>query len=228
MTHCTAKQLIAFETRIKDLWESGDLRYLLHLSGGNEEPLISLFQHIKPGDWVFGSHRSHYHYLLCGGTEEQLEREIREGRSMFLYGRFPPGRFPSTINPQPSTSLITSSVLAGVCGIAAGVAWTIKNGTPREAHSPVVEMPHVWCFVGDGAEDEGHFYEVLRFVDGHNLPCTFIIEDNDRSVDTSKVQRRGCDDVFFPQWSPTVIRYHYKPTYPHAGSGCKHTIKFKN
>jgi hypothetical protein len=28
-------------------------------------------------------------------------------------------------------------------------------------------------------------------------------------------------------WPECVRRYHYKPVYPHAGSGCKFHIKFK-
>jgi hypothetical protein len=50
-------------------------------------------------------------------------------------------------------------VLAGTGGIAAGGAWQLKE-----------------CFIGDGAEEEAHFYESVLFVQGNELPCTFIIE----------------------------------------------------
>jgi len=75
-----------------------------------------------------------------------------------------------------------------------------------------------YCFVGDGASDEGYFVEALRLVSGRNLPCTFIIEDNDRSVGTRRKDRYGFD----PLWSMVVskrhlIYYTYEPTQPHAG-----------
>ena len=63
MNHANREQLIAFEHRIKALWEEGELRYLLHLCGGNEDQLIEIFSRMKEGDWIFSTHRSHYHAL---------------------------------------------------------------------------------------------------------------------------------------------------------------------
>lgn len=223
MNHCTKEQLIAFENQVKELWEAGDLPYLIHLCGGNEDPLIEIFKEIQPGDWVFSTHRNHYHALLSGMAPNELLEKIKRGDSMFVFGGGENIQ-PSTFNAQPSmpVKFLTSSVLAGTCGIAAGVAHTIKQSTlnPQLSTRP----PHVWCFIGDGAEDEGHFYEAVRFVNSHQLPCTFIIEDNNRSVDTDRAGRH-------PYWpgelGGCVKRYHYTPTYPHAGSGCKHQIVFK-
>ena len=200
MNHMTAAELIDFVARVQHLWESGELPFLVHLCGGNENELISIFSEVKEGDWIFSSHRAHYHYLLAGGSTGRLEQLIRDGRSMFVFDR--------------ERNFLTSSVLGGTCAIAAGVAWQLKQD----------ESPNrVWCFLGDGAEEEGHFYESVLFVQGNNLPCTFVIEDNDRSVDTNKAQRRGGAEI---AWPPCVRRYHYKPTWPHAGSGCKHHITF--
>jgi len=195
----TAHDLINFELRIRRLFAEGKLPYLIHLCGGNETQLIEIFKEIHPQDWVFSTHRSHYHYLLHGGDPDALEQMIRDGRSMFVF--------------DLSRNFYSSSVLAGTCGIAAGVAQTLAEaGNPRK----------VWCFLGDGAEDEGHFYEAVNYVDGKNLPCTFIIEDNDRSVDTTKSQRgRGMIG-----WPSCVRRYCYKPTYPHGGAGLKQIVSF--
>lgn len=194
-------QLIAFETRIKDLWEAGELPYLLHLCGGNESLLAQIFQDVKTGDWIFSTHRAHYHYLMAGGDPDHLEAMIRRGDSMFVFDK--------------RINFLCSSVLAGTCCIAAGVARAIKDAGGSE---------RVWCFLGDGAEDQGHFYEAVAYVEGHGLPCRFIIEDNDRQVDTDKATRRG---TFEMTWPSCVTRYHYRPTYPHAGSGCKHHIQFR-
>lgn len=196
----TKEELIAFEWHVKRLWEAGELPFLLHLCGGNEDQLIEIFREVKQGDWIFSSHRSHYHYLLAGGSENVLLEKIKEGRSMFVFSK--------------CLNFLTSSVLAGTCCIAAGVAHTLKEEGSEN---------RVWCFLGDGAEDEGHFYEAVCFVQGMNLPCTFIIEDNDRSVDTARA-RRGRFQI---NWPSCVRRYHYTPTYPHAGSGCRHHIEFK-
>ena len=195
----TKADLIAFEDRIKALWESGELPYLIHLCGGNEDQLIEIFREVKPGDWIFSGHRSHYHYLLAGGDPDRLEDMIRRGSSMFVFDK--------------GLNFLTSSVLAGTCCIAAGVAHQLKaEKSPNK----------VWCFLGDGAEDEGHFYEAVCYVQGEGLPCEFVVEDNDRSVDTS----RGGRGRYQVRWPDCVRRYHYTPTYPHAGSGCAHHITF--
>jgi hypothetical protein len=83
----------------------------------------------------------------------------------------------------------------------------------------------VWCLIGDGAEDEGHAYEAIRYVDGWELPCTFAIFDNDRNVSASRQERRG--GAFGFCWPDCVARYHYTPTYPHSGTGTPGWLKFK-
>lgn len=204
MNHCTAEQLIAFEARVKEHWEAGDIPYLTHLAGGNEQQLIDIFTRINPGDWIFASHRCHYHALLAGWAPEDLLRKILAGKSMFLYSK--------------KLNFVSSAIVGGNCGIAAGMALSLR----RKGLSN-----RVYCFIGDGAEDSGHLYEAVRFVQGHGLLCEFIIEDNDLSVETTKAQRRGEFSEDFRWPDPYVERYTYTPTFPHAGSGTKHRIEFK-
>ena len=202
MIRTSREELIAFEDRIFDPFEAGELPYLVHICGGQEDDLLRIFEDIDPGDYVFSTHRTHYHYLCAGGNPDELERKIRAGDSMFVYSR--------------DLNFFSSSILAGCAGIAAGVAMSMKmRGDDRR----------VWCFIGDGAEDEGHFYEAVMFVHGHDLPCTFVVEDNDRSVASSKKLRRGTS---IPHaWPSCVTRYHYTPTYPHASTGSGKVVAFK-
>jgi pyruvate dehydrogenase E1 component alpha subunit len=202
MNYVSAEDLRNFELRISQLWEAGDLPYLLHLCGGNEEWLVDFFLQVEEGDWIFSTHRNHFHALLSGVNAEKLEQCIREGDSMFVFDR--------------ERNFFTSSILAGTACIAAGIAWALKEEGSKN---------RVWCFLGDGAEEEGHFYEAVLMVAGHDLPCTFVIESNDRSVETSILERlpRGTRI----DWPACVVRYHYQPIYPHAGNGCKTMITFK-
>jgi pyruvate dehydrogenase E1 component alpha subunit len=205
----TAQDLIEFESGIRELWEAGRLPSLVHLCGGNEQQLIDIFSEIKEGDWIFSTHRTHFHALLAGIDRELLKQKILSGDSMFVYSR--------------KHNFLCSAVLAGCCGIAAGVAWQIKD--KWEYSDSGIYRPRVWCFIGDGGEEEGHFYEAAMFVEANDLPCTFIIEDNNRSVDTSREHRRGAAKGLEHLFK-CVRRYHYTPTYPHAGSGCRFKIEF--
>ncbi len=215
----TAQSLIEFESGIRELWETGELPSLVHLCGGNEQQLIDIFSEIKEGDWIFSTHRTHYHALLAGIEPELLIQRIKEGDSMFVYSK--------------QHNFLCSAVLAGCCGIAAGVAWELHRywldvTVTRQIILPngtLKPEPHVWCFIGDGGEEEGHFYEAAMFVEANDLPCTFIIEDNNRSVDTPRDARRGSANGLEHLFK-CVRRYHYTPTYPHAGSGCSFKIEF--
>jgi len=99
-----------------------------------------------------------------------------------------------------------SAIIGGTPAIAAGIAWALKRKGSKK---------RVWCFVGDGTEDSGHFYEAVRYVDGWDLPCTFVVENNDRSVESTNAERWGKRGKYI--WnSPNVVKYDYEITYPHA------------
>jgi pyruvate dehydrogenase E1 component alpha subunit len=198
----TKKELIEFEKQIAERFDNGEIPYLTHLSGGNEDVLIEIFKLIGEGDYVFSTHRSHYHYLLHGGSPNDLEQKILNGKSMFVFNR--------------SLNFFALSIVAAAPSIAAGVAWALKRKGSRQK---------VWCFIGDGAEEEGHFYEAVRYVEGWNLPCMFIVENNDRSVSSCCKERRGNCNW---EWNQACVKYyHYTSTYPHGGSGTNKWLEFK-
>ena len=202
----TTEKLISVERKFAQEFEQGLINCPLHLSGGNEIALIALFESIKPMDYIFSNHRSHYHYLLKGGGLKKLRAEIYGksegmcngmGRSMHLY--------------DPSINFYTSAIIGGTPAIAIGVALGIKH-----AYKNKKTCPHVWCFVGDGTEDTGHFMEAVRFGQSRALPLTFIVEDNDRAVESTKAQRWH---NYKPVQASNVIRYSYKAMFPHVGIG---------
>ena len=185
-------ELISFEDEIGDLYLANKLPFLFHLSGGNEKELISIFENIDENDYVISNHRNHYHALLHGIPPEVVKNRILNGQSMFIYDR--------------KRNFFCSAIIGGTPAIAAGIAWALKRKGSKQK---------VWCFIGDGTEDNGHLYEAIRYTDGWDLPCTFIIENNDRSVEASNSERWGKAADY--EWnSPSVIKYKYKITYPHA------------
>ena len=198
----TVESLKEFEENLKLLFEEGKINAPLHLGGGNELQLIEIFRNIKENDYVLGTHRAHFHYLLKGGNPQVLLDEILglptgicggKGRSMHLY--------------DEKLRFYTSAIVAGVVPIAAGIALNIKKKKLDE---------YVWCFVGDGAEDQGSFVESVRFGISRNLPVTFVIEDNNLSITSTKQQR-------WNNWQPiksrNIIRYDYVRKWPHCGIG---------
>ena len=111
-----------------------------------------------------------------------------------------------------SLNFISSGIVGGTCAISVGLALGIKHKWKNRKG----ESPHVWAFVGDGAEDTGNFAEAVRFGVARQLPLTFVIEDNDLAVESTKRDR-------WHNWprfnSPNIIRYNYKRRYAHVGVG---------
>lgn len=190
------QQLVNFSQRVADRYKKENLRVTFHLSGGNEKQLIDIFKQIKEGDYVISTHRNHYHALLHGIPEKELEDKIASGRSMYIYDR--------------KRNFFCTAIIGGGVAIAAGIAFALKRKKSSQK---------VWCFIGDGTEDNGHLYEAARYVDGWDLPCTYIIEDNRRSVDASVPDRWGKDTR--PTHPKCVQRYYYNPIFPHIRTEAK-------
>lgn len=185
----TAERLIDFEARVKAAAERGEVKGPVHLSGGNEEQLLEVFRSVKEGDWCFSTWRNHYHALLHGLPEEYVWSEIIAGRSISLN--------------SPYHRFYTSAIVGGCLPIAVGVAAGIKRQHLER---------HVWCFVGDMAASIGTFMDAQSYAMGHNLPITFVIEDNGYSTNTPTAETWGEG----ANWN-IVHHYKYTRTGPHVG-----------
>ena len=186
-----ASDLILFEAEIAEAFNAGKIRAPVHLSGGNEEDLIGIFERVRPEDWVFSTWRSHYHCLLKGVPPARLKADILAGKSITL--------------TYPEHRIVTSAIVGGILPIALGVALAIKRAGGKEK---------VWAFVGDMASQTGAFSEVSRYAFGHNLPLMLVVEDNGISVctDTEEVWRAL-------NFADADRAYGYKLPWPHAGAG---------
>jgi len=165
------KELIAFENDVRELFLDKRIRFPCHLSGGNEDALLGLFEEVKPEDWVFSTHRNHYHALLHGFGPDKLKEWLCTYGSMHVYG----------------DGFFTSGIVGGILPIALGVALGIKRNRGKN---------HVWCFIGDMAGYTGMFSECLTYAEGHKLPITFVVEDNSFSVNTPTKEAWGTGHGF--------------------------------
>ena len=189
----TAEELIAFEKEIADAFEAKAISGPIHLSGGNESELLRIFRDISPDDWIFSTYRSHYHALLHGINPRWLRQRIVGGHSMNIMNR--PHHF------------FTSAIVGGTLSIAVGTAAALKlQGSERK----------VWCFIGDMASTTGQFHEAHQYACGHDLPITFVIENNGLSTNTPTAATWGGPCT---QAGRKIINYSYERTYPHTGIG---------
>ena len=86
----------------------------------------------------------------------------------------------------------------------------------------------VYCFLGDMAFRTGISHESIIYSISMDLPITFIIEDNGKSVGTPTEEswgNIGTESLFeiykqlSLQSSADILYYNYEITYPHSGTG---------
>ena len=196
MKKFTKQELIDFETEIADVFNSGEIKAPIHLYNGNENDLISIFEMIKDDDWVFCSWRSHYQCLMKGVPPSLLKKDIKEGKSITLC--------------YPEYKIYSSAIVTGIIPVATGLALDLKR---KKSESKV------WCFVGDMTSETGTFFENWKYSVNFDLPITFIIEDNNKSVCTDTRKTWNCEKLFFEGEKNKIIYYKYESIYPHAGAG---------
>jgi len=192
MNNWTKQDLIEFENEIKELYLGAKIRSPVHFAKGNEVQLIEIFKNVQEQDWVFSTHRSHYHALLKGIPREKVKQEILENKSIHMNSK--------------EHNFFTSAIVGGVLPIALGVAMGIKRKKGNEK---------VWVFVGDMCAEMGVFHECVKYAKGHDLPINFVVEDNGLSVETPTQEVwKSCSED-----NCNIIKYKYFREYPHHGCG---------
>lgn len=186
------EELIHFENKIVESWETGKIRGPVHLSGGNEKHLIEIFKRISENDWVFSTWRSHYHALLKGVSPNWLESEILDGRSISIINR--------------EKKFYSSAIVGGIIPIATGVAMSNKRDNKNEI---------VWCFIGDMTFETGTFMENYKYIKNFELPVRFVVEDNGVSTNTPTIETWGKKLEALND----VVYYEYEKQWPHYGTG---------
>jgi len=194
----TKEKLVEFESSVADKFNLSMIKAPIHLHNGNEEQLIELFQDVKEEDWVFSSWRSHYHCLLKGVPPEDLMNEIVAGRSISLcFEKY---------------RVVCSGIVTGTVPISLGTALDIKRKNGKE---------HVWCFMGDMTSETGIAHECIKYARNFELPITYVIEDNGKSVCTDTRETWGLKSLTNSDKLDKYVRYYsYEMVkYPHAGAG---------
>lgn len=158
-------------------YPSNDIKTPCHLAIGAEAIAVAVCQSF-PGAKIFASYRNHHWYLAAGGSLENFFLE--------LYGKkndIADGKAGSMHLACPEQGLmLTSAVVASQIGPAVGHAFAMKYQGKDTL---------TICAMGDGATEEGVFYECLNLAKLHNLKILFVVEDNLLAIHQRKKDRQA-------------------------------------
>jgi len=168
------------EESIANKYSEQKMRCPTHLSIGQEAIAVGVCANLTSQDQVLSTHRAHAHYLAKGGCLKSMMAEIygkASGCSKGMGG---------------SMHLIDTSV--GFMGSTAIVGNTIPVAVGLALEKKLTRKKSIACvFFGDGATEEGAFYESVNFAIIHSLPILFICENNLYSVYSGLEVRQPVD-----------------------------------
>ncbi|KJS35654.1 MAG: acetoin dehydrogenase [Rhodospirillaceae bacterium BRH_c57] len=166
------------EEVIAEIYSSDKIKSPVHLAIGQEHVSVSVCDCLEDGDWVGGSYRSHAMYLAKGGSLPGLMAEMYGKDTGCCRGK---GGSMHIIDVAAGV-MGSSAVVGSQVPVAAGYALAAK----RAGEGRVVAV-----FLGDGATEEGCFYETLNFAALHSLPVLFVCENNGYAIHEPLAKRRA-------------------------------------
>ncbi len=163
------RKIRTVEEKIVEEYPNNEIRCPTHLSIGQEAVPAALSSCINNQDFAVSTHRGHAHYLAKGGDLEKMICEI--------YGKA------AGCSKGKGGSMHLIDVPVGFMGTSAIVGNSIPIGVGLGLSIDLKKEQNISCvYLGDGAIEEGVFYESLNFAVVRNLPILFICENNLYSV----------------------------------------------
>jgi TPP-dependent pyruvate/acetoin dehydrogenase alpha subunit len=166
------------ESEIVNQYKYQEIRCPVHLSIGQEAIASGICEALSAKDAVFSTHRCHAHYIAKGGDLTSMICEIygkvggvANGKSGSMH------LFDLKKNVIASIPIVGSSI-----PIATGYAFSKK--IKKQNDITVV-------FFGDGATEEGVFFESIDFASLKNLNILFVCENNFYSVYSNLKNRQS-------------------------------------
>jgi pyruvate dehydrogenase E1 component alpha subunit len=171
-----------FEEAAMDLYQRDILYGSCHLYIGEEAMAVGVGLNLKEDDYSSSNHRGHGHCLAKGGDEKKLMAELLGRIDGYCKGRGGSMHYTDLSKGM----LPASGIVGGHIGIATGAALSAQmRGTDQV----------VACYLGEGASNQGIFYECLNLAALWKAPIIYVCENNLYAQWTSAKKTMALPDV---------------------------------
>lgn len=162
-----------FEERCVRSYQQGNIGGFCHTYIGQEAVALGTISVLGPDDHIISAYRIHGHALAVGMEMNELMAE--------MYGKVTgcsQGKGGSMHFLDPKRNFWGGhGIVGGQTPLGAGIAFALKYQGKKGA---------CLCYLGDGAVNQGAFYESLNLAGLWDLPVIYIIENNQFSMGTSQ------------------------------------------
>jgi pyruvate dehydrogenase E1 component alpha subunit len=162
-----------FEDKCAEMYYRGKMFGFVHLYNGQEAVSTGVIQSMRPGeDYVCSTYRDHVHALSAGVPAKQVMAELfgkatgcskGRGGSMHMFS-------------EEHRLLGGYAFVAEGIPVATGAAFQSKYR--REMMGDESADQVTACFFGDGACNNGQFFECLNMAALWKLPILYVVENN--------------------------------------------------
>lgn len=166
------------EETVREEYFKDEMKTPVHLGIGAEAISVGVCHGLPAGTKVFGTYRNHALYLAL--TEDS------DGFFAELYGKVTgagKGKAGSMHLSAPERGLVATSAVVGTT-IPVGVGAALAHAYRRSDDL-------VGVFFGDGAVEEGVFWESLNFACLRRLRVLLVCEDNGLAIHAPAAERQG-------------------------------------
>ena len=167
---------------INEKYKAGAFKIPIHLAMGHEAIAVAVDAVMQQSDRLVCSHRNvHYNLARAKALRPILDEYLlkEDGLAQAELGSM-------NLANEEKQLIYTSSILGNNLPVATGIALGQKVKESDGA---------TFVVTGDGAMEEGTFYESLLFAKSNGLPLIIIVENNDWSMHTKIDERRSRIDL---------------------------------
>jgi pyruvate dehydrogenase E1 component alpha subunit len=154
-----------FEEQVNRAYNAGKFAGFCHLHIGQEGLCVGVQRNLIESDYVISGYRSHTQAIAKGVDAKSVFAELLgkstgcakgKGGSMHMFSK--EKRF-----------LGGHGIVGGQVPLATGVGFKIRYDNENDISV---------CYLGDGAQNQGQFYEALNMAATWDLPVLYVIENN--------------------------------------------------
>ncbi|ABC22681.1 pyruvate dehydrogenase (acetyl-transferring) E1 component subunit alpha [Rhodospirillum rubrum] len=171
-----------FEEKAGQLYGMGLIGGFCHLYIGQEAVVVGLQCQAHPGDSIITSYRDHGHMLAAGMDPKGVMAELTGRRGGYSKGK--------------GGSMHMFSKENGFYGGHGIVGAQVPLGTGLAfAHKYRGDGGVCFCYLGDGAANQGQVYESFNMAALWKLPVIYVIENNKYGMGTSVERASATKDL---------------------------------
>lgn len=179
-----------FEDKCAEMYYRGKMFGFVHLYNGQEGVSSGIITSLRSDDYVCSTYRDHVHALSAGVPARSVMAELFGKETGCSKGR------------GGSMHLFSSehNVLGGFAFVAEGIpvatGAAFQTRYRREVMQDANADQVTACFFGDGAANNGQFFECLNMATLWQLPIIYVVENNKWAIGMAHERATSVPEIY--------------------------------